>query len=240
MKTGLNALESADKSMPYRIMQRFQWVGLDGLLVLLLSNMAIVATLGGSWLWQIRRVYRMASKASTELRGDELLLVLGMRLRDNTVNEDYASRLRRAYSLWVHRPTSHILLLGGKTGDSELSEAAAGKQFLIAQGVPAESIFLEDASRHTLENLQGARLLLRERKTQAIALITNRYHLERTRAFATGMGLVHSPCAAEDALPKNLKTWLRIFKEAYLVHWYHVGWAWSTWTRNQESLRRIS
>lgn len=222
-----------------RITERMKWVGWDGLNVLVLSNLAIALTGGLSWLWQVRRVYRTARRASCEPVSDTLI-VLGMRLHADQVAPDYAQRLERARALWERDRGRRILILGGHTGAGALSEAEAGRRYLVARGVPDAVLLLEDASRHTLENLQGARGLLGEAAPNGIAMITNRYHLERTRAFAQGMGLAHRPCAAEERLSLDLKTLGRIAKEAYLVHWYYVGRTWSTWTRNQKSLNRIS
>jgi uncharacterized SAM-binding protein YcdF (DUF218 family) len=214
-------------------------MGLDGLAMLALSNLALLATDGLSGLWLLGQVWRVARTTPATNDDDGWIVVLGVRLRRDQIRPDYALRLQRAAALYRANPDRRILLVGGTTGGS-LSEAAHGRQFLIEAGLPAACLFTEDHSLHTLENLRQARCLLAEVRECPFTLVTNRYHLARSVAMAAGLGLQAHPCAAEDRLPLNLPSVGRLLREAYYLHWYHVGRLWSRWTRNRHSLARIS
>lgn len=214
-------------------------VGADGLLTLILSNLLILATAGLSWLWQLVCVHRVAREASAGAPPTDLAMVLGYRLRRNQVTAEYAARLDRARLLLMAEGVHRILVVGGRTGHADASEAEAGRQFLCARGVPAEAILLEQHSRHTLENLRHARAALNLGSSEFV-LITSRYHLARSLTLARGLDLRPIPCAAEPKLSYTCATTFKLAQEAYFLHWYHVGKTWSRWTGNHKSLARIS
>ena len=214
-------------------------MGLDGLAMLALSNLVLLATGGLSGLWLLRQVWRVARTAPATDDGGGWIVVLGVRLRRDQIRPDYALRLHRAAALYRASPDRRILLVGGYTG-SRLSEAAHGRQFLIEAGLPAAHLFIEDRSLHTLDNLRQARQLLAEVREQPFTVVTNRYHLARSVAMATGLGLQSNPCAAEDRLRLNLPIVDRLLLETWYLHWYHMGRIWSRWTQNRHSLARIS
>ncbi len=218
---------------------RQRGIGLDGLAMLALSNLVLVATGGLSGLWLLGQVWRMARTAPATDDASGWIVVLGVRLRREQIRPDYALRLQRAAALYWANPDRRILLVGGLTGGS-VSEAAQGRQFLIEAGLPAARLFTEDRSLHTLDNLRQARQLLAEVRELPFTLVTNRYHLARSVVMADGLGLLSSPCAAEEHLRLTLPTVGRLLREAYYLHWYRVGRLWSRWTDNRHSLARIS
>lgn len=219
---------------------RWRMIGGDGLLTLLLANLLIVITLGLSWLWQCRRVYRIARDAPADAIDGELIMVLGRRLRHDRVSAEYAARLDKARQLYQQDRARPILIVGGHTRGNRTSEAEQGRAYLQRSGVPAEQLLTEDRSRHTLENLHHARQTLGSRHQAPFVLVTSRYHLARSLVLAQGLGLQPRLCAAEARLGHDPRTWLRLLREAYYLHWYAVGKTWSRWTGNVASLARIS
>lgn len=214
--------------------------GMDGLAMLLLSNLAILATGGLLWLWLLRRTYLTARRAPTGAASPGWLLVLGMRLRDGRITSDLARRLDRAQELLERHPACKAVLLGGVTSSDPRSEALAGREYLLARGIAPERVVLEDRSRHTLENLREARKLLAGAEGEAPLLISNRFHLARSGAIADGLGMRHRLCAAEEEFGLDPLTLLRLLKESYFLHWYYVGRSWARWTANRKMLERIS
>ena len=214
-------------------------MGLDGLAMLALSNLALLATGGLSGLWLLGQVWRVARTAPATDDADGWIVVLGVRLQQDRIQPDYALRLHRAAALYRANPDRRILLVGGLTGGS-VSEATQGRRFLIEAGLPAACLVTEDHSLHTLDNLRHARQLRAEVREQPFTLVTNRYHLARSMAMAGGLGLQSNPCAAEDRLRLNPPMVGRLLLEAWYLHWYYVGRLWSRWTGNRHSLARIS
>lgn len=225
--------------MKGKIRQHLHIMGADGARMLLLSLIVIGVTGGLSWIWQYRKVWNTARKVSAQAKG-ELIIVLGMKLRNAEPAELYVQRLDRAVALLRSHGAARVLIVGGKTGTSPISEAEAGKQFLVRAGVDAGVILKEEASRHTLENLQQARALFADLNAPPPVLVTSRFHLARTREMANGLGIEHTLCAAEDKIHMDLSTLFAMAREAFFLNWYAVGRNWSRWTRNAASLQRIT
>lgn len=219
---------------------RQRGMGWDGLAMLLLSNLMLLATFGLSGLWQFQRVWRIARDALATVAEDGgWVVVLGLRLRGDRIAPDYARRLERAAALYEADSRRRLLLVGGRTGGT-VSEAERGRKFLLERGIPADHLFVEDQSLNTLDNLRQARRVLTGGEQHAWVLVTQRYHLARALTLARGLGLRPRSCAAEARLHHDPQTLWRLVLEAYYLHWYDVGRTWSRWTRNRGSLARIT
>jgi len=214
-------------------------IGWNGAAMLVLSNLVLLATVGLSGLWLYYRVWRIARAAPVAGIEGDWIVVLGARLIRDEVATGYARRLRRAAALYQADPRRRVLLVGGPTGGA-VSEAERGREFLQALGLPEAALFVEDQSLNTLDNLRRARQLRAELGHRPFVLVTSRHHLARSEALARGLALQPRLCAAEERLDFNPATCWRLAREAYYLHWYGVGRAWSRWTGNRRNLARIS
>jgi len=230
----------------------FNSVKPSGLATLLLSNIVFIFTLGLFYIKLFYQTYRCGKDARTKVTklfdNDDsvadtvyqIALVLGKQLQSDQPDREYIERLERGKNLIESGQVSKLVLLGGHTGNSTISEAQAGKNYLLENGITAESVILEDKSRHTLENLQHARDMLSQETEQVSVLITSRYHLQRSSKFAQSIGLPHILCAAETEWTIRFTTVFKLLIEAYYLHWYFVGKYWSLLTNNKKWLQRIT
>ncbi|WP_018870249.1 YdcF family protein [Thioalkalivibrio sp. ALgr3] len=216
-------------------------VGADGLAMFALSQVVILATLGVSLLLAWHGVRRTAH-APCRPRAVETVLVAGMQLEEGHPTPGYRLRLLRALRLLRRHPQARVLLLGGQTAAQGPSEAAAGAAFLRERGVANARIRIEDRSTHTLENLRHARDLMREESAGSddppAVLVTSRYHLARALAIARGLGLHLQPCPAEPG--RHAARGAVLWREAWLLHWYHTGRVFARVFRRRGMLRRIT
>lgn len=217
---------------------RLSSIGANGFKMLLLSLLLTAGSGGLSLLAAQWHVWRVARRATHAPERCQQLLVLGMQLEDGACGSEYIQRLERGRALLEAGHGETLYLLGGVTGGAAQSEAAAGCNYLQAQGCGAERIVLEERSRHTLENLQQLRDMLGSELDCTI--ISSRTHLARVAAMAHGMGLPHRLCAAEPSLPITLHSAKRICIEGFLLQWYYTGYYWSRLVRDHDSIRRIS
>ena len=215
-------------------------IGVDGAATLVLSNLVLVASFASTYCWQLLNIVRLARAARTKAPSNAALIVLGMRLQDDRITADYRTRLQRACSLHAENGSMRIFVLGGPSGNGTVSEAERGREFLLSKGVPAVKIIMEQSSRDTLENLRHARAMLDRRDQGTCVLITSRYHLARANCIAAGLGLRPVLCAAEDRFELTPRILWRLLMEAYYLHWYRVGVAWSKLTGWRAALDRVS
>lgn len=81
---------------------------------------------------------------------------------------------------------------GGRGGDEVISEAESIRNYLLASGVPAEQILMEDRSESTEENMRFSAALIRASSRLAepkVAFATTNYHVFRSGILAEQAGL---------------------------------------------------
>lgn len=215
-------------------------IGWDGIAMFTLSFLIILLTAGLSYFFALWKTYSTAKNSSSYIADADILLVLGMRLHKNIVNRLYQQRLDKAAELLSSHSSLSVIILGGLTGNSTITEAQAGKNFLSQKGVQVERIITEHQSRHTLENLKSAKKLITKLNATKIVLLTNRFHLYRALMLAKGFKLEATPCAAENILSYKLVNIFRILNEAFYTHWYYVGKKFAFATKNKYMINRIS
>lgn len=213
-------------------------IDIDGYSTLLLSGLVIIATAGISYLICLKKIITTAKKTPHECCENAMVCVLGKKLLNNKPDQEYILRLNRVSHILKNDEQSQTLLLGGQTGKARISEALAGKEFLIKNNIESSRINLEEASSNTLENIKNAITLLKE-KNKNVVIVTNRYHLARAKKMAEGFGLDVVLCAAEDKLNINIVSIFKLIVEALHVHWYISGHYYAHLTNNNRMIKRV-
>ncbi|MFD3541717.1 YdcF family protein [Streptomyces sp. NPDC058662] len=132
-----------------------------------------------------------------KVRGDvDYVVLLGSGLvGGDQVPPLLASRLdkgQRIYEAQLARGGRPPVLLasGGKGSDEKVPEARAMADWLIARGVPAEHVRLEDSSRTTEENMLFSReLMLADDPGYRCVVVTNNFHAFRAAMMARKTGV---------------------------------------------------
>ena len=231
------------EALPYAAPPRstfWQKLGPGGLASFLLAAGGSLLLLGLPVGWRLRRVLREAT--GDPLEPADAILVLGRRLQADQPTAVFEARLAHAADLWRRGLAPRVLVAGGLTGRASRSEAEAGRAWLLDHGLPVESVRTEDQSQHTLENLFHVRETLRTEGWHAVILVSDGLHLARAGALAAGLGLRVHRSAAKDCPPApGSPAWYRrAAVEAFLLHWYHTGLAYSRLIRSRRQLERVT
>ncbi len=134
-------------------------------------------------------VYRALDAPSAEAA-----LVLGARVHAGGVLSDmFRDRVDTAIGLYETGKVEKILV-SGDHGRAEYDEVNAAKNYLLAQGVSAEDIFLDHAGFDTYDSIYRARDVFR---ADSVIIVTQGYHLPRALFVAEGLGLEASGVAAD-------------------------------------------
>ena len=217
-----------------------QKLGPGGAASLSLAILTALGLLGLPWMFRFRQV--LQGVHGDELAVTDAILVLGRRLEGDCLTPVFEARLAHAEALWRQGFAPRIFVAGGTTGNAVLSEAEAGRNWLVARGVPEAAILLEDRSQHTLENLFNVRHHLRAEGWRTLLMVSDPLHLTRARATALGLDLEVSCSPAPDAPPGpgSLAWWRRVALEGFLLHWYHTGMFYSRLIRSKQQLGRVT
>lgn len=133
-------------------------------------------------------------------------------------------RPERAAELFKERAAPRIIVSG--YGDAENN-----RRLLVAAGVPAKAIELENRSKTTRENAQFTIRLLREEKLKRVILVTSWYHTRRAlacfRHYAPEIGFYSRPSyfasARADWSHNRIGSRIRLEYVKLLGYWVRYG-----------------
>jgi len=126
--------------------------------------------------------------ASTVDRADAIV-VLGAAEYDGQPSPVFAGRLDHAELLYEqHRAPIVIVLGGGQPGDVT-TEAEAGRDYLVQQGLPADAVVAEPVGHTTMESLRAATSYMRDHGLRSAFLVSDPWHNLRVRRMASDLGI---------------------------------------------------
>jgi uncharacterized SAM-binding protein YcdF (DUF218 family) len=107
------------------------------------------------------------------------IVVFGTHFRaDGRPGQGVERRLERTLSLANAMPDAKIIVSGGAVAN-RYAEGPGMARWLIAHGVPAERILVEDKSRYTVQNALFTAPLIRSAGVDRVTLVTERFHMRR-------------------------------------------------------------
>jgi len=126
--------------------------------------------------------------ASTVDRADAIV-VLGAAEYDGQPSPVFAGRLDHAQLLYEqHRAPIVIVLGGGQPGDVT-TEAEAGRDYLVQQGLPPDAVVAEPVGHTTLESLRAAAAYMLDHGLRSAFLVSDPWHNLRVRRMASDLGI---------------------------------------------------
>lgn len=157
---------------------------LSGLVLVTAMALALVAGTGVA-VWQAAHT----DDAASVPRADAIL-VLGAAQYGGRPSPVFAGRLEHAQLLYRQRRAPVVMVLGaGQPGDVT-TEAQAGRDYLLAQGLPPEAVVAEPIGHTTLESLRAAAAYMREHGMRSAFLVSDPWHNLRVKRMASDLGLV--------------------------------------------------
>lgn len=125
----------------------------------------------------------------SDSRPADAAIVLGAAVIDGQPSPVFEERLRHAALLYRAGAVPRLVLTGGIGGGDAISEAEAGRNWLLAQGVPSAAILIETSSRTTEENLGNARAALGSTPVGRVLIVSDPLHERRAVTIARDLGL---------------------------------------------------
>lgn len=153
-----------------------------------------------AWLVCLGAIVYWSRSSSTGMA--DAIVVLGAAQYAGRPSPVLRARLDHALELWHAGRAPRIVLTGGRRPGDQISEAAAGKRYLVRRGVPTQAILLEPAGRTSLQSIQGASTLLSELSefhdslataNPRVLLVSDPFHMLRLDLLARLHGLIPMP-----------------------------------------------
>ena len=115
------------------------------------------------------------------------LVVLGAQMKPDGPSKVLQYRLDAALAYLTDHPECQVVVSGGQGADEHISEAQGMYDYLVAHGLEADRILLEDQSVNTVQNLAFSAKNFDKEKDE-ILIVSNTFHVFRAVGIARRQG----------------------------------------------------
>lgn len=119
----------------------------------------------------------------------DVILVLGAAQYNGDPSPVFEGRLRHAELLYDEGRADTILVLGGGAPGDSSTEAEAGRDWLVSDGVPSGSVVASPVGTTTLESLRAAATWMSDRGLDSAFLVSDPWHNLRMKRMASDLGI---------------------------------------------------
>lgn len=135
------------------------------------------------------------------------IIVLGAQVKaDGEPSVQLRWRLDKALEMYQASPCA-IVVCGAQGVDEPRPEGDVMRDLLIADGVPAEQLYVDDTSMDTRQNMNHAKTILNQLGLNRPLIVTSDYHLPRAMAIAGDAGFY--PQGAGSQCRPELSYWAK-------------------------------
>lgn len=123
-------------------------------------------------------------------RPADAIVVLGAAQYNGRPSPVFAARLDHAADLFQQHLAPVIVVTGGIVVGDRMSEATAGRQYLVSRGIPPDAIVLQAEGHTTAGSMEAVANYLRGEGRTHVLLVSDPFHLARLHLEAHRLGLV--------------------------------------------------
>ncbi len=193
-----------------------------------------LAILTAGWLVCLLAIITWSTRAA-EGQADAII-VLGAAQYSGRPSRVLSARLDHALMLWGEARAARVVLTGGQRQGDLLSEAAAGRRYVMRRGIPSNAILLESTGRTSLASVHGAAVLLHALGDSLparprVLMVSDPFHMLRLDVLARLHGLTPlpsptrtSPISANRsvAIEYILRESIALPKDVVFLLWLHL------------------
>jgi uncharacterized SAM-binding protein YcdF (DUF218 family) len=155
-----------------------------------IGRLAAVGVLGAT-LVAVYATWRIVAQGDLDdTRPADAIVVMGAAQYDGRPSPVFLARLEHAVDLYRAGVAPYLIVTGGKAEGDRTTEAATAREYAIRNGVPAESILMEDQARTTLASVRSVSAILRDADLQTAVFVSDRQHMLRVLRMAGDEGIV--------------------------------------------------
>lgn len=139
----------------------------------------------------VQGILLLNARTDPEARNADYLLILGGGIHGDQPGRALTARLEAARACWESNPSCTLIVCGGQGADEQYTEAYVMRRWLLSHGVPDAQILLEEQSVNTVQNIQNAKIILRQvgAENARVAVVSSGFHLFRARHLMEQAGL---------------------------------------------------
>jgi vancomycin permeability regulator SanA len=123
------------------------------------------------------------------VKKSDVIVILGNKVElDGSPSPRLKSRLDKGLELYKKNLAPLVIVSGG-TGVEGYDEALTMKNYLINQGIPSENIIQDSAGIDSFNTARNAKKIISEMKLSSALVVSNYYHISRTRLAFNKLGV---------------------------------------------------
>jgi len=142
--------------------------------------------------YAVSKVWRAANNPI--VRSADVIVVLGAAQLDGRPGDALEARLIEAKRIFDLGLAPSIITVGAGAPGDRTTEAASGKAWLRAQGVPAKKVTAIEEGRDTLVSTKAYAALMKKRMVSDVIIVTDPFHCQRAMTMANDQGVI-STCS---------------------------------------------
>lgn len=119
----------------------------------------------------------------------DVIIVLGCAIYGKSLSPFFMARLNDAIKLYKNGYGKFIIVSGGKGAGEDISEAEAGRQYLIKMGIDKNAILTDDKSYSTYQNLENSKKIMENWSLKTAIIVSNKFHLKRASVIASKLNI---------------------------------------------------
>ena len=140
--------------------------------------------------WSFTIVWRAAHHDdAAEIQTADAIIVLGAAQWNGTPSPVLKGRLDHALLLYQQDRAPRVILVGSNQPGDRTTEAASGRAYLIAKGVPPEAITAIPVGHTSWESLQAAASEMRSLGLRTAFLVSDPWHNARIKRMFDDLGM---------------------------------------------------
>jgi vancomycin permeability regulator SanA len=151
----------------------------------------------------------------------DVIIVLGAAQYGGTPSPVFQGRLDHAVLLYRQGRADSVMVVGAKAPGDTTTEAQAGRDYLVAQGVPAGSAVAEPVGRTTYESLVGAVAYMHRHDMSSAFLVSDPWHNARISRMASDLGIQGYASATWTSAAKSEDTRFTGYARETLAYLYY-------------------
>jgi uncharacterized SAM-binding protein YcdF (DUF218 family) len=152
-----------------------------------LAVILLLASVGAYWMYLYQQVRTIASR--DEAHTADAIVILGAAQYNGLPSPVLKARLDHALHLYKKGYSKAMITTGSYGPDPNYSEAHVATAYLTEHGVDAADIITEQASLTTHDSIRAASLLVKSKGWKSVLVVSDGFHLFRTRAMFSDEGV---------------------------------------------------
>jgi uncharacterized SAM-binding protein YcdF (DUF218 family) len=161
-----------------------------------------------------------------EARPADAILILGAAEYNGRPSPVLRGRLDHALALWEKGMAPRMFTTGGMGGDPIFTEAEVGRDYLVAHGVPADRIVVENEGATTLHSLMAVAEIFRRMELSSCIVVSDGYHIYRVKQMLAARGISVYGSPRRSGSPTGWALWWLYLKQAAGLWLWRVGIGW--------------